>query len=252
MDFSLLGLWGQMGAVAKTVVVILLGMSMYAIGVALERFLTYRRGLAALAQLPRRAAAAGRSGRAALRGGGAAGAIPGRADRAGAGSGRDRVRRRGRRAGPGGDGSDRAGAPGERDQLDRWSAARSARWRRCSAGCRCWPRSRRRRRSWGCSGPSSASSPRSSRWPTRRRGRRRPGLGLGGHLRGAADDGGRPGGRDRRRSGSTTSSSRGWSRSAGWSTTRQVSWRTSCCGRATRVPCGATDQRVARRRARDG
>src|SRR4029079_7468405 len=43
MDFSLLGLWGQMGAVAKTVVGILLGMSMYAIGVALERFLTYRR-----------------------------------------------------------------------------------------------------------------------------------------------------------------------------------------------------------------
>ena len=43
MDFSLLGLWGQMGAVAKTVVVILLGMSMYAIGIALERFLTYRR-----------------------------------------------------------------------------------------------------------------------------------------------------------------------------------------------------------------
>ena len=35
MDFSLLGLWGQMGAVAKTVVVILLGMSMYAIGTAL-------------------------------------------------------------------------------------------------------------------------------------------------------------------------------------------------------------------------
>src|SRR6188472_4170798 len=43
MDFSLLGLWGQMGAVAKTVVVILLGMSMYAIGIALERFLTFRR-----------------------------------------------------------------------------------------------------------------------------------------------------------------------------------------------------------------
>jgi biopolymer transport protein ExbB len=43
MDFSLLGLWSQMGAVAKTVVVILLGMSMYAIGIALERFLTFRR-----------------------------------------------------------------------------------------------------------------------------------------------------------------------------------------------------------------
>jgi len=43
MDFSLVGLWSQMGAVAKTVVVILLGMSMYSIGIALERFLTFRR-----------------------------------------------------------------------------------------------------------------------------------------------------------------------------------------------------------------
>ncbi len=43
MDFSLLGLWGQMGLVAKTVVVVLLGMSMYAIGIALERFLTFRK-----------------------------------------------------------------------------------------------------------------------------------------------------------------------------------------------------------------
>ena len=75
MDFSLLGLWGQMGAVAKTVVVILLGMSMYAIGIALERFLTFRRAWRALAQLPRRAAAAGRSARAVVRGGGAGAAI---------------------------------------------------------------------------------------------------------------------------------------------------------------------------------
>jgi biopolymer transport protein ExbB/TolQ len=44
MDFSLLGLWGQMGIVAKVVVLILLGMSMYAIGIALERFLTFRKG----------------------------------------------------------------------------------------------------------------------------------------------------------------------------------------------------------------
>jgi biopolymer transport protein ExbB/TolQ len=43
MDFSLVGLWGQMGLVAKGVVLILLGMSMYAVGVALERFLTFRR-----------------------------------------------------------------------------------------------------------------------------------------------------------------------------------------------------------------
>ena len=65
MDFSLLGLWGQMGAVAKTVVVILLGMSMYAIGIALERFLTYRRAWRRSLELHRRAAAAGRIARAA-------------------------------------------------------------------------------------------------------------------------------------------------------------------------------------------
>lgn len=44
MDFSLLGLWHQMGVVAKVVVLILIGMSMYAIGLALERFLTFRKG----------------------------------------------------------------------------------------------------------------------------------------------------------------------------------------------------------------
>jgi biopolymer transport protein ExbB len=44
MDFSLLGLWHQMGAVAKTVVILLVVMSMYAIGIALERFVTFRRG----------------------------------------------------------------------------------------------------------------------------------------------------------------------------------------------------------------
>ena len=44
MDFSLIGLWTQMGAVAKTVVIILLIMSMYSIGITVERFLTFRRG----------------------------------------------------------------------------------------------------------------------------------------------------------------------------------------------------------------
>ncbi len=43
MDFSLLGLWNQMGGVAKGVVVILLGMSVYAIAIAVERFVTFRR-----------------------------------------------------------------------------------------------------------------------------------------------------------------------------------------------------------------
>lgn len=44
MDFSLLGLWNQMGMVARGVVLILLGMSAYAIAVALERFIAFRKG----------------------------------------------------------------------------------------------------------------------------------------------------------------------------------------------------------------
>jgi biopolymer transport protein ExbB len=44
MDFSLLGLWNQMGVVAKLVVIILLVMSMLAIGVSIERFVTFRKG----------------------------------------------------------------------------------------------------------------------------------------------------------------------------------------------------------------
>jgi biopolymer transport protein ExbB/TolQ len=44
MDFSLLGLWSQMGAVARVVVLLLLGMSMYAIAIAAERFLTFKKG----------------------------------------------------------------------------------------------------------------------------------------------------------------------------------------------------------------
>jgi biopolymer transport protein ExbB len=46
MDFSLLGLWGQMGIVAKCVVIILLIMSMYSIGITVERILTFRKGRA--------------------------------------------------------------------------------------------------------------------------------------------------------------------------------------------------------------
>src|SRR3954465_12573084 len=44
MDMSLLGLWAQMGMVAKGVVIILLLMSMYSIGITVERFLTFRKG----------------------------------------------------------------------------------------------------------------------------------------------------------------------------------------------------------------
>jgi biopolymer transport protein ExbB/TolQ len=43
MDFSILGLWAQMGFIARAVVIILLLMSMYAIGVSLERFLTFKK-----------------------------------------------------------------------------------------------------------------------------------------------------------------------------------------------------------------
>jgi biopolymer transport protein ExbB len=46
MDFSLLGLWSQMGVVAKVVVIILLVMSMYAIGIVIERLLTFRKSRA--------------------------------------------------------------------------------------------------------------------------------------------------------------------------------------------------------------
>ncbi len=44
MDFSLLGLWNQMGLVARGVVLILLAMSGYSIAIALERFIAFRNG----------------------------------------------------------------------------------------------------------------------------------------------------------------------------------------------------------------
>jgi len=44
MDFSLLGLWSQMGLIAKLVVITLLIMSMLAIGVSIERLVTFRKG----------------------------------------------------------------------------------------------------------------------------------------------------------------------------------------------------------------
>src|SRR5688572_10527147 len=43
MDFSLVGLWSQMGWVARGVVIILLIMSMMSIGVTVERFFTFRK-----------------------------------------------------------------------------------------------------------------------------------------------------------------------------------------------------------------
>lgn len=44
MDFSLLGLWSQMGVVAKGVVVTLLVMSILAMMVSIERLITFRKG----------------------------------------------------------------------------------------------------------------------------------------------------------------------------------------------------------------
>ncbi len=46
MDFSLTHMWSQMGLVAKLVVVILVIMSIFSIGVAVERLLTFRKGRA--------------------------------------------------------------------------------------------------------------------------------------------------------------------------------------------------------------
>ena len=43
MDFTLVGLWHEMGPVARGVVVILVLMSMYAMGITVERWLTYRK-----------------------------------------------------------------------------------------------------------------------------------------------------------------------------------------------------------------
>lgn len=68
MDFTLVGLWSQMGIVAKVVVVTLLGMSMYGIGIALERTLTFRRSrtqsLAYIAALQPLVTSSGRLGEA--------------------------------------------------------------------------------------------------------------------------------------------------------------------------------------------
>jgi len=44
MDFTLVGLWHEMGFVARGVVVILMLMSLYSLGITGERLLTFRRG----------------------------------------------------------------------------------------------------------------------------------------------------------------------------------------------------------------
>lgn len=50
MNFTVMGLWSEMGIVARAVVVVLLGMSMYSLAVAVERLLAFRRARVASAQ----------------------------------------------------------------------------------------------------------------------------------------------------------------------------------------------------------
>ncbi|MEA2701181.1 MAG: biopolymer transport protein ExbB [Myxococcales bacterium] len=46
MDFTLVGLWHEMGPIARAVVMVLLVMSMYSLGITVERLYTFRRGKA--------------------------------------------------------------------------------------------------------------------------------------------------------------------------------------------------------------
>jgi biopolymer transport protein ExbB/TolQ len=46
MDFTLVGLWNEMGFMARAVVVVLLAMSAYSLSISLERLLAYRKGRA--------------------------------------------------------------------------------------------------------------------------------------------------------------------------------------------------------------
>lgn len=46
MNFTVIGLWNEMGTVARAVVVVLLAMSVYSLAIAVERLLAYRRGKA--------------------------------------------------------------------------------------------------------------------------------------------------------------------------------------------------------------
>ncbi len=200
MDFSLLGLWSQMGAVAKVVVVILLGMSMYAIGIALERFLTFRTVVAALAELRGRAAAAGGLGASRL---GEAVALERQfddaPDRARAGAGAERVRRRDGRPGRGAADAIELEllVNGVSRSMERGQEARGggAPARSAGAGDHLVVGAVRRAVRHGVR--HHHRLPADGRSDQGRR--RRSGLGLGRHRRGAADHGGRPGGRHRRR-----------------------------------------------------
>lgn len=44
MNFTVMGMWHEMGIIARGVVVVLIAMSVYSLGIAVERLLAYRRG----------------------------------------------------------------------------------------------------------------------------------------------------------------------------------------------------------------
>ena len=50
MNFTVMGLWSEMGIIARAVVIVLLGMSMYSLAIAVERLLAFRRARVASAQ----------------------------------------------------------------------------------------------------------------------------------------------------------------------------------------------------------
>src|SRR5450432_1637261 len=112
-----------------------------------------------------------------------------------------------------------------------WSAARSASWRSCGAGCRSWPRSLLRRRSSVCSAPWAASSRPSRSCPIRPRA-----AGASALCRPASPKRSSPPPSvwvsRSSRSGSITTSRRGSTTSPSISTRRRRSWWTPSCAGA--------------------
>ena len=57
MNFTVMGLWNEMGVVARAVVIVLVAMSMYSLAIAVERIVTFRRARTASAAFARAMAA---------------------------------------------------------------------------------------------------------------------------------------------------------------------------------------------------
>ncbi len=53
MNFTVMGLWNEMGVVARAVVIVLVAMSMYSLAIAVERIVTFRRARTASAAFAR-------------------------------------------------------------------------------------------------------------------------------------------------------------------------------------------------------